>query len=45
MNNDSIDENLGKSIKAEKARRRSNGIKISIASAVFVAAIVVVVFL
>ncbi|WP_170335038.1 hypothetical protein [Ruegeria arenilitoris] len=45
MNHNSIDENLGKSIKAEKARRRSYGIKVSVASAVFVAVIIVVVFL
>ncbi len=45
MNYNSIDENLGKSLKAEKARRRSYGIKLSIASAVCVAAIITVVFL
>ncbi len=45
MNYNSINENLGKSLKAEKARRRSYGIKLSIASAVCVAAIITVVFL
>ncbi len=45
VNHNSINENLGKSLKAEKARRRSYGIKISVASAVLVAAIMVAVFL
>ncbi len=45
MNHNSIDENLGKSLKAERARRRSYGIKMFIATAVFVAAIIAAVFL
>ncbi len=45
MNHNSIDENLGKMLKAEKAHRRSYIVKMFIALAVFVVAIVVVVFL
>ena len=45
VNHNSIDENLGKMLKAEKAHRRSYIVKMFIALAVFVVAIVVVVFL
>ncbi len=45
MNHNSIDKNLGKMLKAEKAHRRPNRVKMFIVIAVFVAAIVVVVFL
>ncbi len=45
MNHNSIDENLGKMLKAERAHRWSYRVKMFIAIAVFVAAIVLVVFL
>ncbi|WP_299895621.1 hypothetical protein [uncultured Ruegeria sp.] len=45
MTLDSIDENLGKKLKAEKVRRQAYGLKLFIASVVLVAAAVVVVFL
>ncbi len=45
MNHNSIDENLGKILKAEKAQRWSYSIKMFVALAVIVAAIIVVVFL
>ncbi len=45
MTLDSIDEKLGKKLKAERARRLTYGIKLFIASVVLVAAVVVVVFL
>ncbi|MCA0927085.1 hypothetical protein [Ruegeria profundi] len=45
MNHNSIDENLSKRLKAERAHRWSYRVKMFIASAVFVAAIIVVVIL
>lgn len=45
MDLNSIDENLGKKLKTEKARRRSYGVKLMIVSVVLIAAIIVVVFL
>ncbi len=45
MNYNSIDENLGKMLKAERAHLWSYRVKMFIALAVFVAAIIVVVFL
>lgn len=44
MTLDSIDENLGKRLKAERVRRLTYGIKFFIASVVFVTAVVFVVF-
>ncbi|MFY2824149.1 hypothetical protein [Ruegeria sp. MALMAid1280] len=45
MNHNSIDENLGKRLKAERAHRLPYKVKMFIAIAVFVAAIIAVVFL
>ncbi len=45
MNHNSIDENLGKMLKAERAHRWSHRVKMFIALLVFVATIIVVVFL
>ncbi len=44
MNHNSINENLGKRLKAERAHRWSYNVKMFIAIAVFVTAIIVVVF-
>ena len=45
VNHNSIDENLGKMLKAERAHRWSYRVKMFIALLVFVATIIVVVFL